>query len=233
MWFEIHIENDKGFAGNNKHSQTLSGGNSRACREKFGKAVPRSPHFPFQNRGSGQRGKVNGALLRYTLSSADDGDDNSKELRALAYSLWLKNGSHRLMSDRHSMGIGGGGEFCRHSAWHGLEGNTHIFSLSSSSSPFYLSPSLFPFLPRSSVPFWAPNTCLALGYMFSHFLLSFLPSNPRRQHNDYTHFTDGIFKMWPCGSPVRLWASTAGSLGSIPGSGIPGRGSKILREVVV
>ena len=159
---------------------------------------PSLSRIKVENRGE----RWMGLCLDTHFSSADDGDDNSKELRALAYSLWLKNGSHPLMSDRHSVGTGGGGDFCWHSAWHGLEVNIHTFFLSPPPSSLSLSPSLSSLLPLSPVPFWAPNTRLALGDMFSHFLLSILPSDPRRQHDDYTHFTDGAFKVWPCGSPV-------------------------------
>ena len=158
-----------------------------------------------------------GLCLDTHLSSADDGGDNSKELRALAYSLWLKNGSHPLMSDRRSVGIGGGGKFCRHSAWHGLEGNTHIFSLSSSSSPFSL-PS-FPsplFLSEHLIHAWPWATCFLVSS--SHFFLATLGGSmmiiPILQ--TLSSRCDLVAVQY-----LRLWASTAGSLGSILGSGIP------------
>lgn len=75
MRFEIHIENDKGFAGNKQHSETLSGGNTGACWEKFGQAKPRPPRLFLESRET-KEGKGE-------LSFADDGDDNSKELCAL------------------------------------------------------------------------------------------------------------------------------------------------------
>lgn len=65
-----------------KHSQTLSGGNSGACREKFGKAVLHPPSS-LQNQGREGRGKVEGGLCSDTqFSFVGDGDDNSKELCA-------------------------------------------------------------------------------------------------------------------------------------------------------
>ena len=119
-----------------------------------------------------------GLCLDTHLSSADDGGDNSKELRALAYSLWLKNGSHPSMSDRHSMGIGGGGEFCRHSAWHGLEGNTHIpLFLPPPPPSISLPPSLAPFLSplflsEHLIHAWPWATCFRISS--SHFFLATL-----------------------------------------------------------
>lgn len=50
MRFEIHIENDKGFAGNKQRSEMVSGGNTGACREKCGQAMPRPPLLFLESR---------------------------------------------------------------------------------------------------------------------------------------------------------------------------------------
>lgn len=176
----------------------LSGGNSRACREKFGKAVARPPPSLSSIKVEEAAERWTGLYLDIHLSSADDGDDNSKELCALADSLWLENGSCSLMGDGYPMAVWRGGGFCQCSTWQQLEDNT-LFLLPFPSSPLLLL-SLSPSFPLSLPSL--PHSFLSTLYAGLN-VSAFPPFNTRRQHNSYTHFIDGAIKRWPWGGVME------------------------------